>query len=469
MKDRLRRRTIARAVALVFATLSLDGCVLGPDYTRPAIDMPTDFKEARNWKSAEPSEDKPRGNWWEVFGDPTLNTLVAQVDASNQDVQLALAQYRQAQAAAQEARAGFFPDVGVSASANRSDTRNQISNGFNLGLDASWEPDLWGGVARGVEAGNATLQSNAALLAAARLSAQATLVQDYFQLRITDETVALQTRTVDDYNRALQITQNQFAAGIVTRADVAQAQTQLKSAEAQLIDFGVTRAQIEQAIPILVGQPPAAFNLDKAALGASLPDVPVSVPSTLLERRPDIAAAERKAAAANAEIGVARAAFLPNFSLSASGGFQSSRVSDWFDTPSRVWSLGASLAQTLFDGGLRDARSKEAIANYDASVAQYRQTVLGGLQEVEDNLVALRLLADEAKVQDEAVAAAQDALRLALDQYKAGTADYSSVIIAQAAAYSAQRTALQLLGRRYSASALLIKALGGGWQGIGAQ
>ncbi|MDB5888933.1 MAG: transporter [Rhodocyclales bacterium] len=461
-----RRRTImARSVAAALVLLALNGCVLGPNYTKPSIDIPDTFKEAQGWKSAEPSDDKPRGNWWEVFGDPALNTLVAQVDVSNQNVQLALAQYRQAQAAAQAARASFFPTIGASASADRSDAKSKISNSFGLGLDASWEPDLWGGVARSVEAGKASSQSNAALLAAARLSEQASLVQDYFQLRITDETIVLQANTVEDYRRALQITQNQFAAGIVTRSDIAQAQSQLKNAEAQLIDLGVGRAQLEHAIAILIGKAPAAFNLDKAPLQASLPDIPLSMPSKLLERRPDIAAAERRAAAANAQIGVARAAYFPNFSLSASGGFQNTTASDLFNVPSRVWSLGASLAQTIFDGGLRAAHTKEAVAAYDASVAEYRQTVLGGLQEVEDNLVALRLLADEAKVQDDALAAAREAQRLALDQYKAGTANYTNVIVAQTSANSAARSALQLLGRRYTASALMIKALGGGWQG----
>ncbi|MDB5800545.1 MAG: transporter [Rhodocyclales bacterium] len=466
MKDN-HKKLLMRSVAATLVALSLNGCVLGPDYVRPAVDIPAEFKEARGWKTAEPRDDKPRGSWWELFGDPALNVLVEQVEVSNQDVQLALAQYRQAQAAAQAARASFFPDIGTSAGVDRSSSKSKISNSFNLGLDASWEPDLWGGIARSVEAGKASLQSSAALLGAVRLSAQANLVQDYFQLRIVDETMALQSRTVDGYRRALQITQNQLASGIVTRADVAQAQSQLKSAEAQLIDLGVTRAQLEHAIAILIGKAPAAFSLDKSTFNARLPEVPGSLPSSLLERRPDIAAAERRAAAANAEIGVARAAFYPSFSLGVSGGFQSTRVSDLFDVPSRVWSLGASLAQTLFDGGLRKARSAEAIASYDASVAQYRQTVLGGLQEVEDNLVALRLLADEAVVQAEAVTAAHEAERLALDQYKAGTVSYSNVIIAQTASNNAERTALLLLGRRYSASALLVKALGGGWQGIG--
>ncbi|MBS1210869.1 MAG: transporter [Proteobacteria bacterium] len=440
------------------------GCTVGPDYVKPALDIPTHYKETGNWKTAEPADGIARGKWWEIYADPALSALVEQVEVSNQNVLTALAQYRQAQAAVQADRAGFFPTLDGKASADRSGSSSKHASTFNLGLNASWEPDLWGSVARSVEAGNATVQANEALLASARLSAQASLAQNYFQLRVTDATLGLQANIVADYRRALQITQNQLAAGIVTRADVAQAQTQLKSAEASLIDLGVTRAQLEHAIAILIGKAPAAFSLDTAPLTSQLPALPPGLPASLLERRPDVAAAERKAAAANAQIGVARAAYYPSLTFSTAGSYQSNHLADWFDAPSRVWSLGASLAASLFDGGLREAHSQAAIASYDASAAQYRQTVLGALQEVEDNLVALRLLGDEAKVQDEAVTAARDALRLALDQYKAGTTAYTSVIVAQTAASNAQRNALSLLGRRYAASVLLIKALGGGWR-----
>jgi len=458
-------RPIRLSVLIVFAVANLiAGCTVGPDYVRPALDIPNAYKEKGEWKNAEPADDITRGKWWEIYADPTLNTLVEQVEVSNQNVLTALAQYRQAQAAVQADRAGFFPTLGASASADRSGSPVKHTDTFNLGLNASWEPDLWGSVARSVEAGNATAQANEALLASARLSAQASLSQDYFQLRVTDATLVLQTNIVADYQRALQITQNQLAAGIVTRADVAQAQTQLKTAEASLIDLGVTRAQLEHAIAILIGKAPAAFSLDSAPLTARLPELPPGLPASLLERRPDVAAAERKAAAANAQIGVARAAYYPSLTFSTAGGYQANHLADWFDAPRRVWSLGASLAASLFDGGLREAHSQAAIASYDASAAQYRQTVLGALQEVEDNLVALRLLADEAKVQDEAVTAARDALRLALDQYKAGTTAYTSVIVAQTAASNAQRNALTLRGRRYAANVLLIKALGGGWR-----
>lgn len=458
--------TRLRPLLALAVLAALGACAVGPDYVKPAIDMPTAYKENTNWKTAEPADALPRGKWWSIYADPGLDGLMSQVASANQNVLVALAQYRQAQAAAQAARAGFFPTVAGDVSVGRARSKGSIANSHALTLDASWEPDLWGSVSRSVEANDATVQSDAALLAAAQLSAEATLAQDYFQLRITDQTITLQTNTVAAYTRSLKITQDQFAAGIVTRADVAQAQTQLKNAEASLTDLGVTRAQLEHAIAILVGKAPAAFSLAPASFVARLPEVPVGMPSTLLERRPDVAAAERKAAAANAQIGVARAAYFPNLTLSAAGGFQNSNFSDWFSVPSRTWSLGAALAETLFDGGLRDAKSKQAVAAYDVTVAQYRQTVLGAMQEVEDNLAALRILADETVQQNDAVTAAREAERLALNQYKAGIVNYTSVVSTQAATNSSERAALQLLGRRYAASVLLVKALGGGWQGL---
>lgn len=445
---------------------ALQACTVGPDYVRPSIEIPNGYKEAQDWKPATPGDTASRGNWWEIYGDPALSGLISEANARNQDIQAELASYRQSRAAAQAARAGFLPTLDASAAASRSRSTSRVANSFSTGLDASWEADLWGRVSRDVESSLATMQADAATVASTRLSTQATLAQDYFQLRVTDATIALQKETVANYQRALQITQNQLAVGIVTRADVASAQTQLKSAQASLIDLGVTRAQLEHAIAILVGKAPADFTIpasDATAYPANLPALPAELPSALLERRPDVAAAERRVAAANAQIGVAQAAFYPTLGLSSSGGYQSSRLSELFNVPNRVWSLGASLAGTLYDGGLRTAQKQEAVAGYDATVAQYRQTVLGALQEVEDNLVALQLLVGEAQVQEEAVQAALEAQRLAIDQYKAGTTGYSSVIIAQTAAASAQRTAMTLLGRRYSAHVLLIKALGGDW------
>lgn len=461
-------RELIRKTPYLWLLASLSACTVGPDYVRPSIDMPSTYKEeGLQWKQAQPADGTIRGKWWNIYTDSTLDNLMGKANANNQDIRSALATYRQAQAAARAARAGFWPEVDATAGATRSRTTSKTGNSISTGLDASWEADLWGSVSRSVEASHATAQADAATLASTRLSVEADLAQDYFQLRVTDATIALQKETVAGYARVLQITRNQLAAGIVTRSDVASAQSQLKSAEASLIDLDVTRAELEHAIAILTGQAPSAFSLpalDSAAYPVNLPALPPGLPSDLLQRRPDIAAAERAVAAANAKIGVAQAAFYPSLTLDTSGGYSHSRFANLFDAPNRIWSLGASMAGTLFDGGLHRAEKDEAVASYDASVADYRQTVLGALQEVEDNLSALRLLEQEARVQAEALQAAQDAQKLAEDQYKAGTTTYSSVIVAQVSAQTAQRTAMTLLGKRYSAHVLLIKALGGGWQ-----
>ncbi|PAT00724.1 MAG: hypothetical protein BSR46_01045 [Candidatus Dactylopiibacterium carminicum] len=323
-----------------------------------------------------------------------------------------------------------------------------------------------GGIARSVEAGEASTAASLATLASARLSAEASLAQNYFLLRVADASANLQRATVQAYQRALQITENQLKAGIVTRADVAQAKTQLHNAEVTLTDLAVSRAQYEHAIAILIGKAPADFSLAPATLPETLPSVPALLPADLLERRPDVAAAERKMAAANAQIGVARAAWFPSLKLTAGSSLQNTDLTEWLNAPSRVWSLGATLAETLFDGGQRTAKDRQTHAAYDITVAQYRQTVLGALQEVEDNLVALRVLADEARQQATALAAAREAERLMLNRYKAGTVSYTSVVSTQATANSSERNALQILARRYTASVLLIKALGGGWQGL---
>lgn len=462
------REVIRRAPPCLWLLASLSACTVGPDYARPSVDMPSAYKEGGlQWKQAQPADGTIRGKWWKIYADTTLDGLMEKADANNQDIRSALAAYRQAQAAARAARAGFWPEIDASGSFERSHTTSKTANSASMGLDASWEADLWGSVSRSVEASHATAQADAATLASTRLSVEADLVQDYFQLRVTDATIALQKNTITGYARVLQITRNQLKAGIVTRSDVASAQSQLKSAEASLIDLEVTRAELEHAIAILTGQAPSGFSLPalgSATYPANLPALPAGLPSDLLQRRPDIAAAERAVAAANARIGVATAAFYPALTLDTSGGYSHSRLANLFDAPNRVWSLGAGLAATLFDGGLRRAEKDEAIASYDGSVADYRQTVLGALQEVEDNLSALHLLEQEAKVQAEAVQAALDAQKLAEDQYKAGTTTYSSVIVAQVSAQTAQRTAMTLLGKRYSAHVLLIKALGGGWQ-----
>jgi NodT family efflux transporter outer membrane factor (OMF) lipoprotein len=448
-------------------TALLAGCAAGPAYVRPRVEAPAAYKESGPWKIAQPQAVDGRQPWWAPYGDRTLDALIVQANQANQDIVQAEAQFRQASALADAARAGFFPTMAATAGAQRAlsnSNGNHLGNAVSVGLQAGWEPDLWGGVRRAVEAGDAGRQASADDLAAARLSIQATLAQDYFQLRATDRQAALYERTVDAYRKALALTQHQYAAGVVLRSDVALAQTQLESADAQRIDLQVQRAQLEHAIAVLLGQAPASFSLaaDLDAV-ARLPVIPPGLPAELLERRPDIAGAERRAAQANAAIGVARAAYFPAVLLSASAGRAAGGPGTLFDAPSRVWSLGVTLVQTLFDGGLRKARDAQAVASYDATVAQYRQTVLAGFQEVEDGLAILRTLDDEAAVQDRAVAAAELSERLALSQYRAGAANYLGVVTAQALSLANQRAAVQLLGRQLVASVALVKATGGGW------
>ncbi|HEY3699850.1 MAG TPA: efflux transporter outer membrane subunit [Spongiibacteraceae bacterium] len=466
----------------------LSACAVGPDYKRPdsAVSVPdsaaqNNYKEAQSgaWKMAEPSERVQRGNWWELFGDEQLNALQTQLLASNQTVAAAEARYRQARAAAQVARAAYFPDLTLNASATRGGTgagtqqltsqnnigsQQTISSQKTLSLDASWELDVWGRIRREVEAGEANAQASAADYSAALLSAQAELAQNYFLLRITDAQQQLLNRTVIDYQKSLQLTQNQYQVGVAGRAEVTQAQAQLKAAQAQAVDVGIDRAQLEHAIAILIGKAPVDAAIDQTDIDVSLPEIPLTLPSSLLERRPDIAAAERRVVAANAQIGVARAAYFPVLGISASGGYRSDSFSNWFTAPNRFWSIGPSLALPLFDGGLRSAQSKQAVAAYDETVANYRQTVLGGLQEVEDNLVAIDHLAQEVQFQLEAVAASREALQLVNNQYKAGTVSFLNVITAETTAFTNERTLLQAQGRQYTASVLLIKALGGGWR-----
>jgi NodT family efflux transporter outer membrane factor (OMF) lipoprotein len=452
-------------------------CTLGPNYARPAVEAPPAYKEAQCWKPAQPRDNEPRGNWWSVFNDPQLDALASQVEVSNQTIKAAEARVREARALTQQAQAALFPIVTANASATRSGGRGGTGsnvdnaggqgggprNNFNVALDVNWELDLWGRVRRTIEAGEATAQASVADLEAAKLSAQAQLAEDYFLLRVQDAQIRLLNDTVDAYQKSLKLTQNQYAVGVAARADVAQAETQLKSTQAQALDAGVQRAQLEHAIAVLLGKPPADFSIAAEAVATTFPPIPPGLPSELLERRPDIAAAERRAAAANAQVGVAEAAFFPSLTLSATGGFQSSVLSQLFSLPSRYWSLGPALAQTIFDAGLRRAQTAQAMATYDENVASYRQTVLAGFQEVEDNLAALRILEQEALVQDEAVKSARESLTITLNQYRAGTANYLAVVVAQATALSNERAALAILARRQTASVTLIKALGGGW------
>ena len=491
---RVTRRGRTRLRKLMLVTLAgtivlLTSCTVGPDYIRPAVEVPGAYKEMEGWKVAQPGDDAIRGAWWEVFGDPLLNELEAQVDISNQNVAQAEAQFRQARAAVQAARAAYFPQVTIGASFTRSlasseapgatstttssskstqkpvsvtTTPSPISN-FNLPADASWEPDLWGRVRRSVEASRASAQASAADLETTRLLVQSELAQDYFQLRTLDALKQLLETTVVAYQKFLELTKNRYASGVASRADVLQAETQLKTTQAQAIDIGVQRAQMEHAIALLVGRPAPVFSISAMPLGSIPPAIPVGLPSGLLERRPDIAGAERRMAAANAQIGVAVAAYYPTVTLSASGGFEASSLTKWLSWPSRFWSVGPSVSETVFDGGLRHAQTAQARAAYDATVASYRETVLTGFQEVEDNLASLRILEEEAGVQGEAVKASEQSLTVINNQYKAGTVSYLNVLVAQTVALNNQIAAINILGRRMTAAALLIKALGGGW------
>lgn len=467
---------------LLALPLLLSACVIGPNHVRPAVETSAAYKEQDGWKRAEPNDTAIRGAWWQAYGDPLLDTLMAQVSLSNQTLAQAEARYRQARALVQGARAGYYPTVGASLSSTRSSTRGRsgqstqapadgstassssgASTSNTLGLDASWEIDLWGRVQRTVEAQQAGAQASAGDLEAARLSAQAQLAQSYFSLRGIDTQRLLLERTLVDYQRSVQLTQNQYDAGIIAKSNLILAQTQLKTTQAQALDLGVQRAQLEHAIALLIGRSPSDFSIAPGGLAATVPAIPVNLPSDLLERRPDIAAAERRVAAANAQIGIAKTAYFPRLSLSANGGAQSSSLGNLLSLPNRFWSFGPALAATLFDGGARRAQVEQANAAYDGTVAAYRQTVLTGFQEVEDNLAALRILEAEAVVQDDALQLSRRSVALTNNQYKAGIVTYLNVIQVQATALSNERAALDVLNRRLAASVLLIKALGGGW------
>lgn len=462
-------RTEMRGWAAAAALALLAACSVGPKYARPDVDAPAAYKEAGNWKIAQPRDDVKRDKWWEVFNDAPLNSLVAQIDVSNQNVRVAEANFRQARALVQQARASLFPSVTGAASVTRSRTSGtstragSISNSYNLALDANYEVDIWGRVRNTVSANVAGAQASAADLETVRLLAQAELAFDYFQLRVLDQQRQLLDDTVAAFQKSLELTRNRYAAGVAGKVDLVQAETLLKTTQAQAIDIGVQRAQIEHAIAILVGKAPANFSIAPQTAYIAVPALPLNLPSELLERRPDIAAAERRVAAANARIGVAKSAFFPSLTLSASAGYESSRLADWLTWPSRFWAIGPAIAQSIFDAGLRRALTDQAIAVYDANVAAYRQTVLEGFQEVEDNLAALRILEGEEKVQEEAVAAARQSMDLTVNQYKAGTVSYLNVVTVQSTWLSNERTLVGIRGRRLTAAVTLVKALGGGW------
>ena len=467
-------RNTAGRVLIAIAALQFTGCVVGPKYHPPAVPAPPAYKEVGDWKPAQPNDQNLGGEWWKIFQDPQLDALELQVNVSNQNLKAAEAQFRQARAALRYSRADYYPTVtaGVSGtrtrvSANRPPP-NSIFNGitendFTLPFDVSYQVDVWGRVRRMVESQREQAQASAADLATVNLSMHADLAVDYFQARSLDAEEQLLNTTVTQYEQALQLTESRFQGGIASEVEVQQAKTILQTTRAQAIDVGVLRAQFEHAVAILIGKPPAEFSLPPLPLTVPPPHVPLGLPSDLLERRPDIAAAERRVASANAQIGVAKSAYYPSINLSASGGFESSAISTLINGPSGLWSIGLSAVGTVFDVGRRRALTDQARAAYDSQVANYRQSVLNGFQQVEDNLAAVRILENEAKVQDEAVVAAQNSLNLSITRYKGGVTSYLEVITAQNAALTDEVTAVNILGRRMANTVLLIQALGGGW------
>ncbi len=455
--------------AIFFALISLIACAVGPDYQRPALPVPAAYKEGKLWKEAQPRDNEIRGGWWTVFNDNDLNALVEEVTISNQSLAQAEAQYRQALTLVQGARANAYPRITVSPTATRSRsamssaTGSETTSQFSLPFNAAWTVDIWGRVRRQVESSVAGAQASAANLQALRLLLQTELAQDYFLLRISDTQKKILDETVTAYQKALELTLNRYNAGVAAKADVVQATTQLRSAQAQAIDLGIQRAQLEHAIALLIGKAPAKFSIAPAPYSPVIPKIPSGIPSDLLERRPDIASAERTMAAANAQIGIAKSAYYPALTLSATSGYQNTLLADLLSAPGFFWSLGPALAQTLFDGGVIKAQTEQAIALYDASVAAYRQVILTSFQEVEDSLAALTILNEEAQVQEEALSSARESVVLTTNQYKAGTVSYLNVIAAQTIALTNEKTALGIRSQRLNASVLLIKALGGGW------
>jgi NodT family efflux transporter outer membrane factor (OMF) lipoprotein len=467
------RRAFGYALIAV-APLLLAGCVVGPKYHQPAVSAPPAYKEIGDWKPAQPNDQNLGGAWWTLFQDPQLNALEEQVNVSNQNLKAADAQFQQARAVLRYYRADYYPTVTAGPSATRTRIsansptstvlRGATYNDFVLPFDVSYQADVWGRVRKTVESYREQAQASAADLATVNLSMHADLAVDYFQARSLDAEEQLLSTTVKEYEQALELNESRFKGGVASEVDVEQAKTILQTTRAQATDVGVARAQYEHAVAILIGKPPAEFSLPPLPLTAPPPHVPVSVPSELLERRPDIAAAERLVASANAQIGVAKSAYYPTINLGASGGFESSAITTLINGPSGLWSIGLSAVGTVFDVGRRRALNDQARAAYDSQVANYRQSVLTGFQQVEDNLAAVRILEHEAQVQDEAVTAAQRSMDLSVIRYKGGVTNYLEVITAQNAALADEVTAVNILGRRMASTVLLIQALGGGWE-----
>jgi len=464
------RHAIAAALLLALAA-----CTVGPDYQRPEAAKPPAYKELDGWKPATPREAASGSPWWSIYDDPVLDGLERQVEISNQTLKASEAAFREASAIVAEARAGYFPTVSATGSATRSSQSfgssgrgsrgggRIVQNSFSASPSVSWIPDIWGRIRRLVESDVANAQASAADLAAARLSAQATLALDYFQLRVDDQLARVLNQTVAAFERSLEITRNQYSAGVAAQSDVITAETQLENARAQAISYGVDRAVREHAIAVLIGKAPAEFSLAPAPLSTTVPVMPPGLPSVLLERRPDIAAAERAVQAASAQIGVAESAYFPDLTLTGDVGFSSTELGNLFSLSNSAWSIGTQVAETVFDGGLRGAQVDAARALYDESVATYRQTTLAGLEQVEDELASLRILEQQAAVQARALAFAREAVQLTLNQYQAGTVSYTNVVVAQTTALADEQAALAILASRLAASVTLVEALGGGW------
>jgi NodT family efflux transporter outer membrane factor (OMF) lipoprotein len=469
-------------IAGLVSVISLAGCSVGPKYVRPAVattpayreQPPDSFKGAVMWQPAQPGDQQLRGKWWEAFGDPKLNALEEQVTVSNEDLKAAEARFREARALVRFNRAAEFPTISVGPSASYvKDSNNtpsfptsvshNASGDFVLPFDLSYEIDLWGRVRRTVAAAREETQATAADVATASLSLHAELAIDYFELRSADTQKRILDDTVKVYTDNYRLTETRFEGGASPRSDVAQAKTQLDDTRVQDTDVTVQRAAYEHAIAVLMGKPPAEFSLAPAPLGLAPPAIPVGLPSELLERRPDIAAGERRVAEANQQIGIARAAYFPTLTLDGTAGWESTHVASLLNGPNALWAVGPGLIETLFDAGRRRASSQAAWANFDATTANYRQTTLTAFQEVEDNLAALRILEQETQQQHEATAAAEDWLGVSMNRYTGGVDNYLQVIIAQSSALTNERNDADIVRRRMDASVLLIKALGGGW------
>jgi NodT family efflux transporter outer membrane factor (OMF) lipoprotein len=454
-----------RGAGVVCLSAFLTACAVGPDYKRPSVEVAPAFKEQDGWKPTEPADALSRGPWWHIFNDDVLNGLEDRIDISNENVKAAAAAVEQARALVREAQAGFWPTISATLGRDRQREGATPPRYVNsAGGSISWPLDIWGQVRRQVESSKATAQSDEASLASARLAAQADLASDYFQLRGQDQLQVLLDGIVKADELALKITENRYRVGVAARADVVTAQTQLLSAQAEQVNVPIQRGTFEHAIAVLVGQQPATFSIAPVAIRTDVPTVPPDVPSSLLERRPDIAQAERQVAAANAQIGVAKAAYFPSLSLTGSAQYESGgALSQLFRVPNQIWSVGPSLAQTLFAGGLHRAQVAAARASWEESVDNYRQTVLEGFQQVEDELVTLRVLEKQSGVEDKLVLAAREAEKLTLNQYKAGTVPYSSVITTQTTRLASEQSALTVFIDRLTASVTLIEAVGGGW------